>query len=40
MPKSIIDMTMVLSQHFVLGEFLKSATADKYNINNTPLDTK
>ena len=30
-------MTMVLSQHFVLGEFLKSATATKYNINNTPL---
>ena len=37
MPKSIIDMNMVLSQHFVLGEFLKSATATKYNINNTPL---
>ena len=37
MPKSIIDMTMVLSEHFVLGEFLKSAKAEKYNINNTPL---
>ena len=37
MPKSIIDMNMVLSQHFVLGEFLKSATATKHNINNTPL---
>ena len=27
---------MLLSAHFALGEFLRSGTAIKYGINNTP----
>ena len=31
---------MLLSSHFTLGEFLRSGTAIKYGIDNTPQDRK
>ena len=35
--KQVIDLNQRFTEHFVLGEFLRSATADKLGINSTPL---
>lgn len=35
--KPLFDPHMLLSEHFTLGEMLRSETAEKNHINNTPL---
>lgn len=36
MKKTVIDLSMMLSENFSLGEFVRSATVEKYRIDNTP----
>jgi hypothetical protein len=36
--KQVIDLNLRFTSHFVLGEFLRSNTADRLGINNTPLE--
>ena len=36
--KQVIDLNQRFTEHFVLGEFLRSETAERLGINNTPLE--
>ena len=36
--KPVIDLNQRFTQHFVLSEFLRSDTAERLGINNTPLE--
>ena len=36
--KQVIDLNLRFTDHFVLGEFLRSETAERLGINNTPLE--